>query len=340
MLIRRVLFAPLSLIWFCVTEIRNQLFNLGILKSYLIPNKSICIGNLSMGGTGKTPMTAYLAKLFASDFSVQILSRGYGRKTTGFRTVEMTDSADESGDEPLFYKLRFGEKVNVAVCEKRKDGIEKIGSKNFDLLLLDDAYQHRHVKAGFTILLTQFQQIFAQDFILPMGNLREAKKNASRANCIVVTKCPEGITEDEKIRIRKKLRRFKKPVYFSHIEYSKFIPFGKEIPEFKKVLLVTGIAKPEPLIKYLEKQFEVEAITFPDHHSFSKLEIDEIHRKFDTFAPNQTAIFTTEKDFARLNDKIIQWELEKYPWYYVPIEMEFENEDSFKSLINSYVRTI
>ena len=340
MLIRRVLFAPLSLIWFCVTEIRNQLFNLGILKSYLIPNKSICIGNLSMGGTGKTPMTAYLAKLFASDFSVQILSRGYGRKTTGFRTVDMTDSAEESGDEPLFYKLRFGQKVHVAVCEKRKEGIEKIGSDNFDVLLLDDAYQHRHVKAGFTILLTPYQQIFTNDFILPMGNLRESRKNANRSNCIVVTKCPENMHEEEKNQIQTALLKYNKPVFFSHISYSNLIPFGKKLSKINKVILVTGIAKPTPLITYLRKQFEVEVLTYPDHHSFTKLEIHEIHRKIDTFAGQEMAIITTEKDFARLNDKIIDWEMEKYPWYYIPIEMKIENEENFKSLINSYVRAI
>lgn len=340
MFFRRILLAPFSAIWFLITEFRNFLFNNAILKSFQIPNKSICIGNLSTGGTGKTPMTAYLTKLYSEELNVQILSRGYGRQTKGFKEVNYNDSSEITGDEPLFYKLKFGEKVNVAVCEKRKKGIEKIGKKNFELLLLDDAYQHRQVQAGFTILLTPFQQIFADDFILPMGNLREAKKNASRSNCIVVTKCPDQIIENQKNIILEKLAKYNKPVFFSRFRYCEFVPFGKAIEKIKRVILVTGIAKPKPLIEYLGKQFEVEVISYPDHHPFSQLEIEEIHRKIDTFADNQTAIFTTEKDFARLNNKITEWRLEKYPWYYVPIEMEFKNEDKFKSLINNYVRAI
>lgn len=340
MILRRILFAPFSLLWFTITEIRNQLFDRGVLKSYKIPNKSICVGNLSVGGTGKTPMTAFLAKLFLEDLKVQILSRGYGRKTKGFRIINSTDSPENSGDEPLFYKLRFKDKVNVAVCEKRKEGIEKIGKDNFDLLLLDDAYQHRHVKAGFTVLLTPYQQIFSNDFILPMGNLREGRKNASRSNCIIVTKCPDNLIENEKNNIRLKLNKYEKPIFFSHIEYGDFVPFGKEIENITKVILVTGIAKPEPLITYLRNLFELEVITYPDHHSFTPHEINEIHRKIDTFAKQKTAIVTTEKDFARLNDKIIEWELSNYPWYYVPIEMKIEEEESFKSLINDYVRKV
>jgi tetraacyldisaccharide 4'-kinase len=340
MILRRILLAPFSLIWFLITESRNLFFNLGVLKSFQIPNKSICIGNLSVGGTGKTPMTAYLAKLYSKDLKVQILSRGYGRKTKGFRSVNSNETAENIGDEPLFYKLKFGEKVNVSVCEKREDGIEKIGLKNYELLLLDDAYQHRQVQPGFSILLTPFQQIFAEDFILPMGNLREGRKNASRSNCIVVTKCPDQLTENQINTIEKKLNRYKKPVFFSRLKYNDFVCFGKPIQEIKKVILVTGIANPNPLIEYLSKQFEVEVITYPDHHPFTQFEIEEIHGKIDIFAGNSTAIFTTEKDFARLNDKITDWKLEKHPWYYVPIEMEFENENSFKSLINSYVRAI
>ena len=340
MFFRRILLAPFSVIWFLITEFRNFLFNKGILKSFQIPNKSICIGNLSTGGTGKTPMTAYLADLYSKDIKVQILSRGYGRKTKGFREVHINDSSEATGDEPLFYKLKFGEKVNVAVCEKRKEGIEKMGQNNFELLLLDDAYQHRQVKAGFTILLTPFQQIFADDFILPMGNLREGKKNAARANCIVITKYPDELSDNQINHIKNKLKNYNKPIFFSKLKYIDFVPFGMQLGIIKKVILVTGIAKPQPLIDYLSKQFEVEVITYPDHHPFTHAEIAEIHRKIDTFVGGQTAIFTTEKDFARLNDKIKDWQLEKYPWYYVPIEMEFKNEEEFKSLINDYVRTI
>ncbi|MFM7682676.1 MAG: tetraacyldisaccharide 4'-kinase, partial [Bacteroidota bacterium] len=182
MLLRRFLMAPVSLVWFVVTEIRNCLFDWGILSTYKIPNKSICIGNLSVGGTGKTPMTSYLTEMFYSDNRVQILSRGYGRKSKGFLTISEMENAENAGDEPLFYKLKFKNSVQVAVCEKRKAGIEQIGKENYDLLLLDDAFQHRHVKAGFTILLTSYSNLFVDDFLLPSGTLRESIKNANRSD--------------------------------------------------------------------------------------------------------------------------------------------------------------
>jgi len=340
MLLRRIFFAPFSLIWFIVTELRNRMFDWGIRKSFQIPNKSICIGNLSLGGTGKTPMTAFLSKMFENDLKVQILSRGYGRKTTGFLKVKETDCAENVGDEPLFYKLKFNKKVSVAVCENRKEGIENIGKDNFELLLLDDAFQHRKVKAGFNILLTPYNNIFSKDFLVPMGTLRESSRNANRADCIVITKCPNNIEETEKNKIQQELKKFNKPIFFSHIGYHNPIAFGKPIQQITRVILVTGIANPKPLVEFLEKTYQIELVNFPDHHQFKQSEIEQIHRKIDTFADDQTAIFTTEKDFARLNSEIKTWKLENYPWYYVPIEMEFENEIEFKSLINNYVRAI
>jgi tetraacyldisaccharide 4'-kinase len=340
MLLRRIVLAPFSLIWFIVTELRNRMFDWGIRKSFQIPNKSICIGNLSLGGTGKTPMTAFLAKMFENELNVQILSRGYGRKTSGFLVVNEIDSAENVGDEPLFYKLKFKNKVNVAICENRKEGIDNIGKDNFELLLLDDAFQHRKVKAGFNILLTPYNNIFSKDFLVPMGTLRESSRNANRSNCIVITKCPNNIEETEKNKILQELKKFNKPIFFSHIEYHNPIPFGKPIQQITRVILVTGIANPKPLVEFLEKTYQIELVNFPDHHQFKQSEIEQIHRKIDTFADDQTAIFTTEKDFARLNSEIKTWKLENYPWYYVPIEMEFENEIEFKSLINNYVRAI
>lgn len=340
MIIRRILLAPVSLVWFVVSEIRNRLFDWGVLSTYKIPKKSICIGNLSVGGTGKTPMTSYLAELFSLDYKVQILSRGYGRKSKGFLNVAINDTSENVGDEPLFYKLKFEEKIRVAVCEKRKEGIEQIGTENFDLLLLDDAYQHRHVKAGFTILLTSYSNLFVDDYLLPSGTLRENMKNANRSDCIVVTKCPENLELNKKNYIEKKLNRFNKPIFFSHISYQSFVSFGKPVESFEKVILVSGIANPKPLVEFLQKSVEIELVQFPDHHQFSKSEIEGIHRKIDTFANNKTAILTTEKDFARLHEKINDWKLYNYPWYYIPIQLEIDSENEFKSLINSYVRAI
>lgn len=340
MILRRILFFPLSLIWFGITELRNRFFDWGILPSYKIPKKSICIGNLSVGGTGKTPMTSFLAEMFFSEQKVQILSRGYGRKSKGFLNVSNSETAESVGDEPFYYKLKFREQVQVAVCEKRKHGIEQIGIDNYDLLLLDDAYQHRHVKADFTILLTSYSNLFVDDYLLPSGNLRESGKNASRANCIVITKCPDNLSISERNSIEDKLIRFGKPIFFSHIKYEKFISFGRPIESIEKIILVSGIANPKPLIDFVQKSFVTELVEFPDHHEFSKSEIDEIHRKIDTFTNDKTAILTTEKDFARLYDKISDWKLNNFPWFYIPIQLEFENEKEFKSLINNYVRAV
>ena len=340
MIFWRLLFFPISLIWFVITETRNRLFDWGVFSTYLIPKKSICIGNLSVGGTGKTPMTSYLAAMYYHEKKVQILSRGYGRKTKGFFNVTDPETSENVGDEPLFYKLKFKGDVQVSVCENRKAGIEQIGIDNFDLLLLDDAYQHRHVKAGFTILLTPYSNIFVEDFLLPLGKLRESPKNAKRADCIVITKCPIDLSNDAKKTIENKLSKFKKPIFFSNINYQELICFGKPLNSIEKVILVSGIANPKPLIDYLQKSFEVELVTFTDHHQFTMSEIKVIQGKIDTFANDKTAILTTEKDFARLHDKIKDWKLHDYPWYYIPIEMEIDNEKEFKSLINNYVTAI
>jgi tetraacyldisaccharide 4'-kinase len=285
-------------------------------------------------------MTSYLAEMFYSENKVQILSRGYGRKSKGFLNVSISETSENAGDEPLFYKLKFKENIQVAVCEKRKAGIEQIGTDNFDLLLLDDAYQHRHVKAGFTILLTSYSNLFIDDYLLPSGTLRESQKNANRSDCIVITKCPQNLSLNEKKSIENKLTHFNKPIFFSHISYQSFVSFGKPVETMEKIFLVSGIANPKPLVEFLQKSFQIELIQFPDHHHFSKSEIEEIHRKIDTFANDKTAILTTEKDFARLHDKINNWKLNDYPWYYIPIQLKIENEKEFKSLINNYVRAI
>ncbi|MFM7682370.1 MAG: tetraacyldisaccharide 4'-kinase, partial [Bacteroidota bacterium] len=175
---------------------------------------------------------------------------------------------------------------------------------------------------------------------LPSGTLRESFKNANRSDCIVVTKSPENLDLNEKKSIENKLARFNKPIFFSHINYQSFISFGKPVETIEKVILVSGIANPKPLAEFLQKSVEIEQIKFPDHHQFSKSEIEEIHRKIDTFANDKTAILMTEKDFARVYEKIEDWKLNEYPWYYIPIQMEFDNEKEFKSLINNYVRAI
>jgi tetraacyldisaccharide 4'-kinase len=329
-------------LYYIITIIRNLFFDWGIITSQRLQEPSICIGNLSVGGSGKTPMTIYLTNLLKNDFQVQILSRGYGRKTSGFKEVTVDSTSEDVGDEPLLYKKRFKSDITVAVAEKRSLGANKllkIQTKN-SILLLDDAFQHRSVNTGFSILLTPFQQIFSSDFLLPVGNLREARCGAKRADCIVITKCPESIEATHKNRIIECMQKYSKPIFFSAIEYGELISFGAKRTSFETVLLVCGIAQPETLIIELRKKYKVEVLLFADHHNFDSSDIKEIHQKFNTFALENVAIITTEKDYVRLQTKLTADELENYPWYYLPIELKIENEDEFNFLIKKYVTAI
>ena len=334
----RYLLFPLSFLYYLASVTRNLFFDWKILKSEKIQEPSICIGNLSVGGSGKTPMTIYLANLLKKDLPIQILSRGYGRKSSGYREVQVDSTCEEVGDEPLLYKKRFQSEITIAVSENRSVGARKLNQNKKSILLLDDAFQHRAVKAGFSIILTPYQHLFINDFLMPVGNLREARCGAKRADCIVVTKCPESIEESEKNKLKKNLSKYGKPVFFSSIQYNEFVPFGAKINSIDTILLVCGIARPENLLAELSKRYKVVLMRFPDHHNFDSSDISKIHLKFDTFVSNNTAIITTEKDFIRLQNKLTLEELKRYPWYYLPIEIKIDDE--FNSLIKKYVTTI
>lgn len=333
---------PFAFIYWGITSARNLFYNLGIFKTLIIPKKSICVGNLSVGGTGKTPLVSYLAELLSESVETTILSRGYGRNTSGFLWVNSKSKALDVGDEPLFYAHRFNKKVHVAVCEKRAVGVQKIYETvpENELIILDDAFQHRAVKAGLNILITDFNKPLSSDYLMPVGTLRESRSGKNRADIIIVSKTPSNCNESIKNQIVKSLNFNPDSIFFSHISYAPMIPFGKKIESFKKVILVTGIANPKPLVEFISKQYEVEEITFGDHHSFTSADILRIHQKFDTFASDETIILTTEKDYMRLKDYTSEWNLQNYPWYFQPITIEIENEEKFKNLINQYVNTI
>ncbi|MFM7472535.1 MAG: tetraacyldisaccharide 4'-kinase [Crocinitomicaceae bacterium] len=339
-MLRRLLF-PISLIWWIVNCVRNFLYDTSLLKSYNIPHKSIVVGNLSVGGTGKTPMVIYLTKLLSEKHELQILSRGYGRKTNGYLLVNEDHTSIDVGDEPLLYFNKFKKNTAIAVSENRADGVRqlrKIQPKS--VVILDDAFQHRKIKAGFSVLLTTYNSLFSHDFLLPAGNLREGRSGAKRSDIIVVTKCPLNMTEIETCKVKSSLSKYNKPIYFSCISYSDPISFGNSAYCSKNVLLVTGIAKPEPLIEFLSETSRVEHISYPDHHNFSANEIQKIHEKIDTFVSEKWSIITTEKDYMRLLPFKEKFGLSNYPWFYIPIEMKIENENDFNQLIIDYVRTI
>ncbi len=338
----RLLLLPFGLIYGVITALRNLLFNLKIREIYEIPVKSICVGNLSVGGTGKTPHVAYIAELLNADHKIQILSRGYGRKTKGYFLLDENSSAENVGDEPLFYYKQFKD-ADVAVCESRKNGVKNLLLlKKNQIIILDDAFQHRAVRAGLNIIITDFNQPYFSDWMLPAGNLREWISGRKRADIVIVSKCKLNLDEETKLRFKQKLKFNPDSIYFSSIKYGELRAFSSNsvLSSVKKVLLVTGIANPMPLLNHLKENFDVELLQFPDHHAFSLEDIHKIHKKFDTFASDNKAIVTTEKDFMRLQSQNYKSLIDQKPWFYQKITVELDRELEFTKEINNYARAI
>ena len=343
MLVLRWILFPFSLLYGFIVEVRNWCYNREIFSVYSIPVRSILVGNLSTGGTGKTPHVHFLADYLKDQLKVCIVSRGYGRKTRGFRWVQVDDQSVEVGDEPLFYKKRFGDKVKIAVGERRSEAVKRVlhEEDSVSLFLLDDAFQHRAVRCGLSILLTEYQKPFFKDQVLPTGNLREFSHNKKRADLVIVTKCPPELSLQEKEDFRLRLKMREKPVFFSRIVYGQPLGFnGSKWDSPEQVLVVTGIANPEPMIQYVSAMAKTEHLLFADHHDFKDSDIEAIHRKFDIFAHSNAAILTTEKDFVRLSQNRSKGELDKYPWFYLPISIQIDESEKFKSIIDQYVGTI
>ena len=329
-LLRKLLF-PFSLLYGGITALRNLLYNKGWLKSKSYNLPIICVGNLSTGGTGKSPMIEFLVSFLKDNHKIAVLSRGYKRKTTGYRKVLNTSLVEEVGDEPLQFKQKFPE-ITVAVCEDRQTGIEKL-QKEAELILLDDAFQHRKVKASLNILLTSYDKLYSNDCMLPAGNLREPKFGAKRADIIVVTKCPENLENSKIDEIKRNLKpKANQEIYFSKIGYNSEIKNSTESKPIdylkgKKFLLVTGIANPKPLISFLNNEdLNFEEKSFPDHHNFTVSEIEQLKQ--------HKLILTTEKDFMRLQAVAKFTEI-----YYLPISTILLNnaEVEFKKRIEREV---
>ena len=337
----RFFLRPFSLIYGAVIFLRNLLFDLKLFSSKRI-SYSIGVGNLSMGGTGKSPLAIYLADYILSlGGEPALLSRGYGRKTKGFLEVKYSSSSDSVGDEPLMFKQRFETSAHVFVCENRTLGSDKIREKLPNCTLLyDDIMQHRKISTEFCILTTPFNDPFHRDHLLPVGRLREPRSSAKRADCILVTKCPNEMSSVESSELKEALESHQKPVFFSRIEYLKIRPLGKTIENIQNVLLITGIADPSHLIEHLNQSYKIETISFPDHHAFGKRDIEKIHEKFGIFDPKDSIILTTEKDKVRLSKFDSIFSNDETPWYYQPMNILIEDEVKFKSLIKEHVRTI
>lgn len=334
----RLLLLPLSWIYLLIVGIRNQLFDWQFFKSNKIPGASVCIGNITVGGTGKSPMTAYLARLFQNDNPV-ILSRGYGRKTQGLHVATSASTATEIGDEPMMYWTTFQNNIPVVVSEKRQIGVDWIrANKPGALILLDDAYQHRAVKAGLNLLLMTYERPVFNDFVFPAGNLRESRAGMKRADAVVITKCPKNLATEQKEVFFKKIPVSRENIFFSEIIYGELKGlFGAVWETVDKVILVTGIAQPEPLVRFLSENHSVESIQFPDHHAFTLADIQQIQQKVATFANQRCVVITTEKDavrFAEWKEEIIR---SKIPFFVQSISLKIDRENDFKDLLKNYV---
>lgn len=332
-LLRKILF-PFAILYGFITTIRNFLFDKGILKSTTFDIPVIAVGNLSVGGTGKTPQIEYLIRLLTNKYKIATLSRGYKRKSEGFVLADSTSNAEILGDEPFQFYQKFPN-IKVAVDANRTNGITQLLSQNEkpEVILLDDAFQHRKVKAGFYILLTAFDDLYADDFILPTGNLRESRSGANRANIIVVTKCPKNLSDEKQKEIRLKLKlNCSQQIYFTFIDYEDAVYGQSEkiyVNEIKSEakLLLAGIAKPKPFFDYLKNEKD-ECLNFPDHHHFSDADLDLIQNK-----SQGRKIITTEKDYVRLKDSELVSQL-----YYLPIRTTFINkQQNFDASVLQYV---
>ena len=330
-ILRYILF-PIMPFYYLATWLRNKLFDLGIKKSKSYSTPVICVGNLSVGGTGKTPMIEYLITILKNEYKVAALSRGYKRKSKGFQLGDKNASAETLGDEPFQFYNKFKEDVLVAVDADRQNGIEQLMNlaNAPEVILLDDAYQHRKVKAGFNILLTTYADPYFKDFVLPTGNLREPRSGANRANIIVVTKCPDNLQETDKPLFLKRINADKNQhVFFSSIAYAETLLSGEKtmnVEDLTSFCLVTGIANPRPLTDFLEsKNLKFEHLNFNDHHNFTPADIAELSKK--------ELIVTTEKDFMRLKD----YEVLKSKLFYLPISITVDKTSKFSSLIKAYL---
>ena len=286
------LLAPISWIYGFVVWLRNLLYDDHILHSTQVSIPTICVGNLAVGGTGKTPMSEYLISLLSSDYKVALLSRGYGRKTKGFRIANEHDTAQTIGDEPMQIHQRFPD-IPVAVCADRVKGVKRLQQLFPDLqcVILDDAYQHRSLNCGFYILLTPFDRLYSNDHMLPWGRLRDLPNQSHRANVVVVTKCPPNMQPIERRIVSNSLKLATyQQLFYSSIGYAQLALSGTP-------LLVTGIANPTPMYEYLCQQFpDTELMAYADHHAFSKRDIQQILEKAERYAH----VVTTEKDYMRM----------------------------------------
>lgn len=344
---------PFSLLYGAFTSIRNWMYDKGFFSSHQYDIPIICIGNISTGGTGKTPHTELVVSMLKDKYNIAVLSRGYRRSSKGFHFADSRSRVEDIGDEPLQIFRKFPD-ITVAVDADRNRGINTIMKERpeVNLIIMDDGFQHRSVKPGLSIILSDYERLVTDDSLLPYGNLREAKRNLNRADIVVVTKVPRELDKNKKDIVNKKIRRyFQGSLFYSSFVYDGFIPvFPRGITnlapvitkESKKtgIILITGVANPAPLIEYLSIIYkEVIPLTFADHHTFTRRDIFSICEAFETLKPSRKFIVTTEKDAVRLREFAdITPPIQQFI-FYIKIDIDFVNQDreQFENKLNEYV---
>ncbi len=342
----KLLMMPFALLYGVGVWIRNGLYNIGFLKGIEFNVPVISVGNLTVGGAGKSPHIEYLVRVLKNYIYVSTLSRGYKRRTKGFLTVRVNNRAEEVGDEPLQFKRKFPD-VGVYVSESREIGIPKIMASRPEtqVILLDDAFQHRSVKPGINILLTEYDDLFVDDFLLPVGRLREWPSSYRRADTIVVTKCPLDLDESEKQRLISVIKPLDhQTVFFSTYQYGR--PYRMFYPSVTvslqsnlHALVITGIARTKALINYLEDHLgSVQIIEYGDHHNFTRYEISQLKKQFDTLDEDRKIIITTEKDAVRLEQHHAYLQQHNLPIFILPVFVSFlDGDQPFAQHVQDYL---
>jgi tetraacyldisaccharide 4'-kinase len=317
----KILLFPFTIIYACITTCRNKLFDIGLLKSIQVPVAVVCVGNLKAGGTGKTPFTQYLVNTLSSSYKTAVLSRGYGRKTKGFVLADKNSSINDIGDESFQVYSHANNKYVVAVCEDRVDGVNALLKiyPDLKLVILDDGYQHRKIKRDVNILITEYQDPFFNDYLLPAGRLRECKSGAARADVVVVTKSP---TSYKPLSLQGFLPYIKPrvPVHYTSISYGLYQSQITLSTLNSKVIVVTGIANPNPLLTYLKEQKLdiVKHFNYADHYSFTSKDILIVEQESKRY--DSVQIITTEKDWVKIVP-LLKGANTPYIWGYIPIEL-------------------
>ena len=351
MILKKILLFPFAVIYGIITSCRNLLYDWNILKSKSFDVHTICVGNLAVGGTGKTPHVEYLIKLLQNEFKIATLSRGYKRKTTGFIHADNNSTALDIGDEPLQYKTK-NPTLDVCVDANRVNGVKKILAfpEPPKVIILDDAFQHRALNSELKIVVSEYSNLFLNDCMLPAGTLRESKNGIKRADIIIISKTPDKTTAIEIRNVIKDLKPLAhQQLFFTWLKYGELTGFQNPSETIDtlndlfryRVVLFTGIGNPTPMVTYVkEYASEVKHISFPDHHQFTIQDIADIRAELDAFEGGNKIVVTTEKDAMRLEGSDLQDIANTLPLYVLPIEVDFKDKtQEFNETIINYVRT-